>query len=113
MALLKRVDWQEKELPYSAAEVARYEARVRRLRAEVAEIRAAAEGMRAAGGPFLLEVTAFLDREAWSLESSNEADGGVELRWEDDTRDMEGYSPTSGRRALLIARAWTAERSSG
>lgn len=113
MALLKRVDWQEKELPYSAAEVTRYKARVQRVRAEVAEIRTAAEGMRAAGSPFLLEVTAFLDREARGLESSNETDGGVELQPQDDTVEHPLYGITPARQALLLARAWTAEHASG
>ncbi|MDX2697151.1 hypothetical protein [Streptomyces ipomoeae] len=113
MALLKRVDWQEKELPYSAAEVARYEARVQRVRAEVAEIRAAVAGMQAAGGAFLKEVAVSPNRQARYLESANEADGVVELQPQDDTVEHPVHGITPTRQALLLARAWTAEHASG
>ena len=107
MALLRQTDWNDSEIPYSAAAIDRYEQRVERVRAEVEEIRAAARTMRAQGGAFLEEVADFLEREALQLERVNEADGPVDLGWQDDTREESGYAPTSARRALLIARAFT------
>ncbi|MGP9023194.1 hypothetical protein ACT1U9_32920 (plasmid) [Streptomyces sp. BR1] len=106
MALLKRVDWHDNEIPYDEAEQVRYRARVARVRKEVAEIRSAIAGMSAVGDAFHAEITDFLTSEARMLESANEADGGVELRMEDDTTERRDWGPTSARRALLIARAW-------
>jgi hypothetical protein len=82
------------------SDLVRYELRLTRLRAEVAEIRSAVAAMRVQGG-------AFLDREALQLERVNEADGGVEIDGDNDTRERDGYVPTTARRALLIARAFT------
>lgn len=110
MGLLTRVDDRGNEIPYTEAELLRYQARVTRVRGEVAEIRAAAESLRGAGGAFHDQVADFLECEARLLERANEADGSVELRWQDDTRQTRDYAPTSARRALLIARAWTTDR---
>ncbi|MFF4414490.1 hypothetical protein ACFYY8_18340 [Streptosporangium sp. NPDC001559] len=106
MALLKQTDWNDAEIPYTAADVTRYEHRVARVRAEIVEIRSSVEAMRVQGGAFLDEVADFLDREALQLERVNEADGPVDLDSRDDAREQSGYAPTSARRALLIARAF-------
>ncbi|GLW13055.1 hypothetical protein Misp01_81830 [Microtetraspora sp. NBRC 13810] len=111
MALLKQTDWNDHEIPHTAADVTRHEQRVARVRVEVGEIRAAARVMRGEGGAFLEEVAAFLDREALQLDRANEADGSVELDPRNDTREQSGYAPTGARRALLIARAFTRTRS--
>ncbi|WP_431981447.1 hypothetical protein [Streptomyces qinglanensis] len=113
MALLKKMDWNDNEVPYASAEVIRYEGRVRRVRAEVNEIRAAVHTMREGGGAFLEEVASFLDREALQLERANEADGSVELPEQEDTRERNGLVPTGARRALLIARAFTSTHGGG
>jgi hypothetical protein len=110
VALLKQTDWNDIEIPYTAADATRYEHRVVRVRAEIAEIRSAVAAMRGQSGAFLNEVADFLDREALQLERVNEADGSVELDARDDTREQSGYVPTSARRALLIARAFINER---
>ncbi|KAB2350067.1 hypothetical protein [Actinomadura rudentiformis] len=107
MALLKQVDWNGNEAPYTAMDLARHEQRVARVRAEVGELRSAVHAMRAQGGAFLDEVAAFLDRETQLLERANEADGTVDLGWKDDTPERDGYVPTSARSALLITRAFT------
>jgi len=109
MALLKRVDWHDNELPYSQAEIDRYEARVKRVRREVDEIRTAADAMRSVGGAFYTEVADWLTWEARLLERVNEVDGSIELEWQHDTRESKNEAPTSGRRALLLARAWHQE----
>ncbi|MEU5483546.1 hypothetical protein [Streptomyces mirabilis] len=106
MALLKRVDWQDNEIPHTDADRRRYEQRVARVRKEVTEIRSAAEGIRAAGGAFDAEVADFLAAEARMLEGANEVDGGVELQPGDDTAERPNWGTTTARRALLIARAW-------
>ena len=111
MALLKRIDWNNNEVPYTSADVVRYEQRVARVRKEVGEIRTAVHTMREEGGAFLEEVADFLDREALQLERANEADSGsAELPEQEDTRERTGLVPTSARRALLIARAFTSTR---
>ncbi|MEV6179884.1 hypothetical protein [Streptomyces sp. NPDC052015] len=106
MALLKRVDWQDNESPYSDHERIRYDQRVARVRQEVAEIRSAADGIRATGGAFHAEIADFLTAEARMLESANEVDGGVDLQPQDDTVERPNWGTTTARRALLIARAW-------
>lgn len=106
MALLKRVDWQDNEIPYTDADRLRYEQRVARVRKEVAEIRSAVEGIKATGGAFHSEVADFLTSEARMLEGANEVDGGVELQPQDDTTERPTWGTTTARRALLIARAW-------
>ncbi|MGW3415605.1 hypothetical protein [Streptomyces sp. NPDC000888] len=106
MALLKQVNWEGKEIPYSDWERIRYDQRVTRVRKEVAEIRAAADGIRTEGGAFHTEVADFLTSEARMLESSNEVDGGVELQPQDDTTERPNWGTTTARRALLIAHAW-------
>ncbi|MFJ2774639.1 hypothetical protein [Streptomyces sp. NPDC087300] len=112
MALLKRVDWHDRELPYTQAELMFHEARVLRLRDEIAEIREAAEAMRntEAGTPFFGEVVDFLEWNATRLERANEADGGVELDAYEDTREIRDEVPTEQRRALLMARAYLKEQ---
>jgi hypothetical protein len=105
--------WNDIEIPYTAADVTRNEDRVARVRAEIVEIRAAVEAMRLQGETFLDEFADFLDREALQLERFNEADGPVELDPRDDTREQSGYAPTSARRALLIARAFTSSHPTG
>jgi hypothetical protein len=107
--LLKRMDWHDNELPYTRDEVLRHKARLARVRQEVADIRRAAASLRGAGGVFHTEVADFLTTEARVLERANEADGSVELAWEDDTRESKDYGATSARRALLLARAWNEE----
>jgi hypothetical protein len=97
-SLLKQTDCNGREIYYHVSDLVRYELR---LRAEVAEIRSAVAAMRVQGGTFLEEVADFLDREALQLERVNEADG------DNDTRERDGYVPTTARRALLIARAFT------
>ncbi|MFI7643319.1 hypothetical protein [Nonomuraea sp. NPDC049400] len=111
MALLTQTDWHDDEISYTAGDITRYDERVARVRAEVVEIRAAAPAMREQGGAFLEETAAFLDREALHLERANEADGAVELAWQNDTRERSDYVPTSARSALLIARAFSGTRS--
>ncbi|MER7213239.1 hypothetical protein ABT340_39765 [Streptosporangium sp. NPDC000239] len=107
MALLKQTDWNGREIYYHVSDLVRYELRLARLRGEVAEIRSAVAAMRVQGGAFLDEVADFLDREALQLERANEADGGVEIDGDNDTRERDGYVPTTARRALLMARAFT------
>ncbi|MFI9366942.1 hypothetical protein ACIG5E_38815 [Kitasatospora sp. NPDC053057] len=63
-------------------------------------VRAAVLAMRGAGGVFLGEVADFFDREALQLERVVEADGRAELGQE---------VADAARRALLIARAFTAD----
>ncbi|MGV9386725.1 hypothetical protein ACWDRB_63760 [Nonomuraea sp. NPDC003707] len=111
MALLKQTDWNGTEIPYTTANVTRYEPRVGRVRAKVGEIRAAVHAMREEGGAFLEEVADFLGREALQLDRANEADGPVELDSRDDTREQSDYVPASASQALLIARALAGTRS--
>ncbi|MGD6765962.1 hypothetical protein ACOKM5_44275 [Streptomyces sp. BH097] len=113
MALLKRVDWQDNEIPYTDSERLRYDQRVTRVRKEVAEIRSAAEAIHSVGDAFHTEIASFLTTEARMLESANEVDGSVELKMEDDTVERRDWGPTSARRALLIARAWHLDHQGG
>ncbi|WP_461296392.1 hypothetical protein [Streptomyces harbinensis] len=114
MALLKRIDSHGNEEPYTSIEIVTYKQRVARVEQEVAEIRAAVRTMREGADLFLEEVADFLDREALQLERSNKADcGSAELPGRDDTRERRGMVPTSARRALLIARAFTSTLTAG
>ncbi|MEU7748081.1 hypothetical protein [Nonomuraea sp. NPDC049158] len=92
MALFKQTDWNGTDIPYTVADITRYEAQVAHVRGEIGEIRTA---------------VSFLDREALLLDRANEADGAVEPAWQADTQERRDYVPTSARSALLIARAFT------